>query len=358
MNEDLSALVFELQRAGSKVDKAKALARAWRTIRGLSGTERRLLAREVGFDGADDLIEGLAGKSGGVFAPAAVLEALGKLRRDEGLTLRGVLSGLRDPEMRDDLLVRGIDLLADSVERPETDFEPKEWTDGTVDLEVPPPAPFVREHREIVDSDVRADDEEETLQEPDFDGTVETKPPPSSQSVEPPVRDVVVDPEVSEDPELGTGSMPEAADPSSWDEMWAAPESMAVVPSFVGRAERPEAGRTQGTVLTRLRAFREAIPGLKKATGDQIRDALDDLPEAWARRRAVVALIEADVPDDVARTLDLIEDLDREMDRRWCLSTLAVRGDLTGNDLERALGMLTSPAARRRVEGLARAACG
>jgi len=66
-----------------------------------------------------------------------------------------------------------------------------------------------------------------------------------------------------------------------------------------------------------------------------------------------VALLEADVPDDPATALDLIEALDRPMDRRWCLSALARRGDLTDADLERALEMLESPAARRRVECLA-----
>ena len=112
--DDLTALVFELRRAGSPVDKARALARAWRTVRALNTVDRRLLAREVGFDGAEDLIEGLATKAGGAFAPAAVLEALGQMRNDKDFTLRSVFADLRDPDRRDDLVARGLDLAAGS----------------------------------------------------------------------------------------------------------------------------------------------------------------------------------------------------------------------------------------------------
>ncbi len=352
MRDDLSALVFELQRAGSKVEKAKSLARAWRTVRGLSATERRLLAREVGFDGAEDLIEGLAGKGSGVFAPAAVLEALGKMRREEGLTLRGILSGLRDPDKRDDLLVRGIDLVADSLERPEEEDDPQEWSDGTVDLEIPPPAPPVGRPRVVIDSSGHAS--AVAAEEP-------SPPPPSGES---PTPDVISDEAPTEDPESEPVEVapPSVVDPSSWDEMWNEPDSRPAARTHVFQtqsilAARGSSGtkRARSSVLDRLRAFRDSIPALGNTTVSEIRVGLEGLPEAWARRRALVALIEADVPIDVGQALDLIEDLDRPMDRRWCLSTLAVRGDLAGADLGRALGMLTSPAAQRRVAGLARA---
>jgi hypothetical protein len=106
-------------------------------------------------------------------------------------------------------------------------------------------------------------------------------------------------------------------------------------------------------VLDRLHAVRQAIPQLQAAGPREIQEALEILPESWARRRAVVALIEAGVPAGVGDTLDLIEDFDRPLDRSWCLATLARRGGLQGDDLERGLTMLASPAARRRVEALA-----
>ena len=67
--EQLSAMVFELRGAGSPVAKAKALARAWRMVRRLSPVDRTALAKEAGFEGAEDLLESLAAKRGGV-APA------------------------------------------------------------------------------------------------------------------------------------------------------------------------------------------------------------------------------------------------------------------------------------------------
>jgi hypothetical protein len=143
--------------------------------------------------------------------------------------------------------------------------------------------------------------------------------------------------------------------------MWDEPKSVPAAPpheiqtqSILAIRVSTDAKRAEDSVLVRLRAFRDSIPSLGNATLTEIRHGLERLPEAWARRRGLVALIEADVPSDASQVLDLIEDLDRAMDRGWCLSALARRGDLTGADLERAKGMLASTAARRRLEALAR----
>ncbi len=52
--------------------------------------------------------------------------------------------------------------------------------------------------------------------------------------------------------------------------------------------------------------------------------------------------------------VDLVVTLDRESDRRWCLGILARRGDLQGFQLDRALELVSSPSARRRIESAAR----
>lgn len=351
MNEDLSALVFELQRAGSKADKAKALARAWRTVRGLSKTERRLLAREVGFDGAEDLIEGLAGEGEGVFAPAAVLEALGKMRRGEGLSLRGILSDLRDPDRRDDLLVRGIDLVADSVARPEEIVDEHDET------------PIHGHGLEIGEGDFIADAEANT----DEEDSVTMPPIPAGAPSPEPEPEPLPAPDPEPPPEPKPEIQPHEQESSLWDNIWEPVElpeqptgSTAMVAEEMlssgvtsHRAGRPN--QTQGSTLGRLRSFRNGLDALRGAGIHRIREALEDLPEPWARRRALVALLEADIPDDPASALELIGDMERAMDRGWCLSALARRGDLTGAYLERALEMVSSPAARRRLRALARA---
>ena len=52
----LSALLYELQHARSPLAQARVLARAWRTVRELGPTDRKLLARHVGFEGAEELL--------------------------------------------------------------------------------------------------------------------------------------------------------------------------------------------------------------------------------------------------------------------------------------------------------------
>lgn len=341
LSDDLTALIFELQRAPSPKDKAKALARAWRTVRGLKPTERRLLAREVGFDGAEDLIEGLSGRERGVFAPAAVLEALGKMRSDPDFSVRRILNDLGDPDRRDDLLVRGMDLVADSV-APEPE--------GEIEID----------HIELPDGNVWMVEDEDSRDEGDAGTEVAevVVPDPPMQDARPqPVPQPV--PELKERPQPSPEPEPEPT-PSVWDVMAMEkerkpPEQVRTSTTVVigGGSEIGRRTEAEGSVMERLRRFHDRVPALGGARVAVLADELDAFPEPWARRRALTALIDADVPDDAAGALDLIEGLDRPADRRWCLSALARRGDLAGNDLDRALGMLISPAAKRRVRALA-----
>ena len=364
ISDDLTALIFELQRARSPRDKAQAMARAWRTIRRLNPTDRRLLAREVGFDGAEDLVEGLAGKSGGIFAPAAVLEALGRMRRDEGLSVRSILSDLRDPEWRDDLLVRGIDLAAGAVDEDLAEDEPPELA-GQAGESVIPKVEFGLAY---ADEDT-VDEETRSEAENGASGPVLPPPPPvvEAEIKTVPETKTQLEPEPEVEGEVDQSQEPgqvfELEESSPWDLVRQRPEtteSVTATATRTGRAVKSTGGakspNAKGSVLHRLRAFRDAIPGLRDAHQDEIAEVLDTLPEPWARRRALVALIDGGLPGDADAALDLIEELDRPMDRRWCLAALAQRGDLDGDALERALKMLASPAAKRRVTAIAAAA--
>jgi hypothetical protein len=352
VSDDLTALVFELQRARSPADKARAMARAWRTVRGLNPTERRLLVREVGFDGAEELVEGLAGKSGGAFAPAAVLEALGKMRKDGSLSLRGILTGLRDPETQEDFLARGLDLAADSYDREDEEVDEASFAEEPMVYDVPTARPIAEvDHREPDSEWAEVDEVLAASSVGTADPRVPVIPPPPPSKAQPPAA-----PETVPEPEPS----PRAKEPSPWDAPWrSSPISESAEPPAAKRNRGFEAPwtddprETTGSVLDRLRLVRNAIPELRNAGPREIRERLETLPELWARRRAVVDLIDAGIPAGVGETLDLIEDLDRPLDRRWCLSALARRGDLEGGGLDRALAMLASPAARRRVKALA-----
>lgn len=117
-----------------------------------------------------------------------------------------------------------------------------------------------------------------------------------------------------------------------------------------------EVGERPASVLRRLRRLRERRDQLAVAPVDAIRTALDAFPEPWARRRALCFLLAEGIPAATDDALDLIADLHRATDRRWCLGVLGERGDLLGDRLDRALEMLDSPAARRRLVTRARAA--
>ncbi len=114
----LNAILFELQAAQSPLAQAKIIARAWRTVRELSPTDRKLLARHAGFDGAEEILDGLADHRGG-FAPAMLLQMLSKARAGDGQSVSQVISALRDPERRQETIARGFDVASELLVRPE-----------------------------------------------------------------------------------------------------------------------------------------------------------------------------------------------------------------------------------------------
>jgi hypothetical protein len=364
---DIAALIFELQRTSSPVERARVLARAWRTIRGLDPVERRLLAREVGFDGAEELLEGLAGRGAGGLAPAAVLEALNRARQDEGLSMRSLVDALRDPGRRDELAARGVDLAAKLVEESADGGVP-----GSTEPARFPAAAVPGSHK---------DDASASEADRDLGGGAEAPrvPPPPKPRQERPGPDPAVGRGVSsgELPPSGRGragvtqplpvrkplpappgTEPAAAEPSIWDRV-----TSRSAPTTASDVEQPASPRfssstatdSSGTVLKRLRRFRVSIPRLRNGSLEELGAALAELTEPWARRRAMLALIEAGIPADPAAAVRLVEsELDRPLDRRWCLAALARRGDLAGEALSHALELLASQSARRRVAALAR----
>ncbi len=133
VQRQLNALLFELQTAQSPLAQAKILARSWRTLRDLSPTDRRLLARHAGFDGAEQVLEGLATRKKG-FAPAALLQMLNTARATDGATVAGILAGLRDPLQREETVARGADLISEVLRDGIADEPPQEIVDALDEL--------------------------------------------------------------------------------------------------------------------------------------------------------------------------------------------------------------------------------
>jgi hypothetical protein len=104
------------------------------------------------------------------------------------------------------------------------------------------------------------------------------------------------------------------------------------------------------TVLSRLKRFtmlREEMRPLETSTLEQL---LESLPPGWARRRALVRLLEAGIPEDLQDALFLIDRQEWRTDRFWCLSALVDSRTLTQDEKEMVLGRVDSHVVRRRLE--------
>jgi hypothetical protein len=117
----------------------------------------------------------------------------------------------------------------------------------------------------------------------------------------------------------------------------------------------PGALGAEPSILSRLLELRRELSGMAGSSVETLREVVESFEDGWARRRAVAAFLDAGIPESANGALELVATLGRERDRRWCLGILASRGDLEGPRLDRALELVTSPWARRRIEMAARA---
>jgi len=375
VQRQLNALLFELQTAQSPLAQAKILARSWRTLRDLSPTDRRLLARHAGFDGAEQILEGLATKKEG-FAPASLLQLLNKARATDGATVAGILAGLRDPLRREETVARGADLISEVLREGIDDERPQEIVDALDELHSMKPV--------IQETPEKASAELDELQREAVRPQAPPPPAPKNRGTggePPPTRRVKVPPLADSGPEA-TVKLPKVKPRPKPQRARKAPAQVALSegwdrlgeisrrdpPTTVARIERRDttsaaprpspfgAGAVFGALgaasssFSRLRVLEREMGAFRESSLGTIRELLDAFPDGWVRRRALSALIAAGVPPDGAQALQLISGLERETDRQWCLGTLAQRGDLKGPVLERSLDLVTSPAGRRRLQ--------
>jgi len=376
MQRQLNALLFELQTAQSPLAQAKILARSWRTLRDLSPTDRRLLARHAGFDGAEQILEGLATRKKG-FAPATLLQMLNRARATDGATVAGILAGLRDPLRREETVARGADLISEVLRDGIADERPQEIVDALDELhsvkqvlqETPEEEPAALRRQQL--EAVRPEAPPPPL--PKNRGGGFDQPAPSRRDNEPvpadrPPEATVTPPKVKPQPTpKPTRKAPARVMPSpGWDRLGESePRELSNAGARTESGERePTTPRSSsfdaGAVFaalgadpssfSRLRVLEREMRAFRGSSLGTIREVLETFPDGWVRRRALVALIAAGVPPDGAQALQLIAGLDREVDRRWCLGALARRGDLNGLVLERSLDLVSSPAGRKRLQ--------
>jgi hypothetical protein len=352
MHRQVSALLYELQGAGSPLAKAKVLARAWRTVRELSPLDRKLLAREAGFAGAEEILEGLAKRRGG-FAPALMLELLGNAQAGGGESVAALLGALRDHESAGEVAARALEATADLLEGPASGPAARGLGEGLdrlteVGVTVERTAEEALAALQAVELGAsprtgstagdRADPGPATPPDPAAPAAARPTPRPRRRAAS--GWDLLA--------RGGSGSRPRSpARAETPGEPPPAPSSFAApaVLSALG---------AQRSLLSRLLVLRRELASFAGSSRGTLLQLVESFPEGWPRRRVVASLLEGGLATEPADALALVGALGSERDRGWCLTFLAGRGLLRGPELERALALLVSPALRRRLEAVAR----
>ena len=348
----LTALVHELQHARSPLAQARVLARAWRTVRELSPTDRQLLARHAGFDGAEEILEGL-GKGKGGLAPAMLLRVLANARATDGSAVSELIAAFRDPERRDQAVAMGADLARDLLAEPPVEEVPAEIGEAIEELQAVEESIIETPEEALAALNALEPEPEAEIQEPNA--------PEDENAGEP---DPEPEPELEPEP-APQPPPPPVIDWSRWYDA-AVSDQPAPIPreeirpsvSEVGK-RRFEAGAVMGamgaeqSVFSQLRVLRRELSGFQGSSVATLREVIENFPDGWSRRRALCALFEAGIPTEVRDALELVACLGRELDRRWCLGLLARRGDLRGAMLARALDLVNSDFSKKRLASIA-----
>jgi hypothetical protein len=326
-------------------------------VRDLSPTDRLAVAKELGFDGAEQLVQQLSRRGGA--SPAMVLELLEQAEAATPEEIAAVMRDASNPEGRRSLGERFLNAakhwVADleSWEDPQTstdqDAKPTDVEDAEVYGEPETMTPVMEEalvddatgvwepefpgegiEQEFeLDAEVVVESEAMTLPPP--------PPPPDADSV--PAKKEAVDHEqptkdVDESPDL-------VAEPQPSDEPDDTQEFEVSV--LLDRLEE------SSSMVRRLRELREAASFLAAADRSELQAVLTAFPDGWARRRALESLFRAGVPRGFETAMTLVAQIEDPAQRAWALSTLSATRPLNPNQIEEILTMPVSPAFRRRM---------
>jgi hypothetical protein len=324
--ERLAALIHQLRNAASPIQRLKLVALAWRTLRGMSRADRIAIAREIGLEGAEKLVDGLADRQG--ISPSAVLSAIKKAEYGGTSSPKKLLAGL---------LGGAVAALAESARAEVFEAEQETETEETAE-------PFA------------------SVFEP-------AHPEPPAAAPEAPAIEPLAEPEEPEpEPEVtapDTGQAP-AAPPATAARPEPAPVIMSAaepVPPPVTEIAtirdatattdldsallRDLAGATQ--LMSRLRMLGRRAAEAEDHDREQLLQLLELFPAGWSRRRALETLIRAGVPSRLDDLLVLISVLSRPSERLWALTTLVETRQLSRDESEHLLDAAEHPALRRRL---------
>ena len=300
-------LIAQLREARSPLARIRVVTRAWRLLRNLSRQDRLAIAAQIGLEGADDLVEAIAAHQG-TTPPTELIGAINNLQQVDPATLKSLATKVQDPRQRGQVVAQGLKAVGAALAGPpqapaaapppppKPAPPPVAAKPAAAPAPVPAPAPVAVKPPEPPKPVAAA---------PPPPAPVPVAPPPPAKPPEPPapVRSPLV-------------------------------EGLAAVPALTAR----------------FRLLRRRIAEVRRLSSADLRSLLEAFPDGWARRRALVDLIEAGVPERAADVLSLLDALQSPGDRSWCLGTLADARKLSPDERTALLQAAPTAAGRRRLE--------
>jgi hypothetical protein len=354
VSDELVWLLHQIRSSSSPIERLKLLARGWRSVRELSADDRRRLARELGIDGAEDLVEQLARRGG--TSPSNLLSMLHRAEQADPAAVLDTIRGLGEPERRraaaGELLDSAADILVDDEAQPaHAPGAPGESTDK-VAAEHGPPAPSpqasVRQEPALPAAPTADSERGQPSRAPRADAREAGAARPGAASVRAPAAPAHRRPPAVAEKPL-TRAAPEAGPRREGGDR--GPAELAAgpaphLPAGAGLARQLEA---ESSLLRRLRRLAASAGRLDEAGIEELGAVLECFPAGWARRRAVQRLLEAGVPASLTDAIALLGMLQRPSERLWAATTLAASRRLDDRDREALLAAVPSPALRRRL---------
>jgi hypothetical protein len=351
----LTRLLSDLKSVRSPLERMRMMARAWRSLRRLRPEERKLLATQVGMEGAEEILEGL-GRGEKRLAPVVVMQALEKAKKDPS-SLHSFLKNLKNRYKRGEMLQSWLDSVGGEddhkEEAAEDDAPASPQGKPSSPASEPEPAPAAPPAVEKSSSESEKREAPRAVPvaplplavSPAIAAAVPKQnksPSPASKSgprkSAPPASPAEPRKTVSPPP-----TRPRRVPPPSGPVTATAARQAPATPEKAKVAARPPADgpslakklqHAEG-LMARFRVLRTSLdPNGGSSLGD-VPQILEAFPAGWARRRALDALLRHRLPAGLDQALALIGELESSMARRWCLRTILEHWELTPQQEER-----------------------
>lgn len=362
---DFSRLLRELRGAGP-VDRLRLLGRSLGALRGLSPWDRKVLLRMAGFEGAETLVERLAGEDRET--ARALNRVLAELEEDPD-RLNRTVRNLGDPKRRGE----AVDELLATLDRATAEEaaaaaapvpaaatgapEPGPsaagpWQDPLAAAQAPtggppPQAAVPRRSAVPAPSGTPPRPKSAAAKAPPTAAAPPTRPAPEPEPAapRPPARPA---PAPEPAPEPVAPVQPVAAVPEPPSPRRHTPQPQPAEP--LEPALPPEVPSAANALESLLQLRRRLDAGRVPSAAELLRLLERDLPFPWARRRAIQAWLATGAGHDLDEVLGLIDTLPPGSDRTWCLATLAASRPWPDGAWRHIVNAAASPSTRRQLE--------